>query len=290
MSISKTITFSAPDGLLITGTRYGSDGSPPVLLLHGAGQTRHSWGGTASRLAAAGWCAISVDTRGHGDSQWAPDGDYSIDSLLTDLTLIVEEIQQNWSVRPAVVGASLGGITALIAEGECGDGLFNSLVLVDITPSLNRAGVERILEFMRRYSDGFATLDDARRAVSGFQPHRKSGKSQSVSSGLEKNLRYKDGRYYWHWDPRLLDHVSDLDTQLVARQQRACRSLDLPVLLVHGRMSDVVSNDSAREFLQLVPGAQYVNVADAAHMVAGDDNDVFSTSVSEFLRTSQHNE
>ncbi len=282
MSISKTVSFSAYHGVQISATQFGDDHAPPVLLLHGAGQTRHSWRETASHLADAGWRAIALDTRGHGNSDWAADGDYSIDSLLADLRLIVESLRKNSATKPAVVGASLGGITSLIAEGESAQGLFSALVLVDITPTISRKGVEKILEFMRRHSDGFSSLEDVRLALAAYQPHRKV--RDNGTTGLEKNLRRgPDDRFYWHWDPKLLDHVSRFDTELVQRQQQACGGLGLPVLLVHGRMSEIVSDDTAREFLQLVPGARYVNVKDAAHMVAGDDNDLFSSSVIDFL-------
>lgn len=290
MSISKTVIFEALDAVQVTASSFGDDTNPPVLLLHGAGQTRHSWRTTALALARAGWHAIAIDTRGHGDSGWSAEGDYSIDALISDLRVIVSRCTQNGGMKPAVVGASLGGITALIAQGEAKAAIFSALVLVDITPRIDREGVERILEFMSAHQSGFANLQEAAEAVTAYQPHRsrslkKTGEAEN--SGLRKNLRLAaDGRYYWHWDPRLLDHVSTFDVNLVERQRAACNDFSAPVLLVHGRLSEIVSDETAREFLQLIPTARYINVAGAAHMVAGDDNDVFAEAVIEFLANS----
>ncbi len=262
--------------LRLSASSFGDENNPPVLLLHGAGQTRHSWRRAAEALAKDGWYAVALDARGHGDSDWAPDSDYSIDSLIDDLRFVVSQMRR----PPALVGASLGGITALLAEGESDDSLFQALVLVDITPRIDRGGVERIIAFMRAHGDGFDSIESAAAAVEEYQPQRRN--SQTLD-GLRKNLRQRDGRYYWHWDPDLLDHISELDIESADRMKAAARRLSLPTLLVHGKMSDIVSDDTATEFLSLVPHAKYINVKDAAHMVAGDSNDRFNCAVQKFL-------
>ena len=102
--------------------------------------------------------------------------------------------------------------------------------------------------------------------------------------GLAKNVRLgDDGRYHWHWDPQA---VGNRNVDLAQRQVRleACaRNLTLPTLLVRGGLSDVLTEEGANEFLGLCPQAEYVNVEGAAHMVAGDRNDIFSGAVLEFL-------
>lgn len=286
MSISKTLSFTVADGEEIAASSFGDDSDPPVLLLHGAGQTRHSWQQTAISLANNGFRAISIDTRGHGDSNWSADGDYSIEKLIKDLCFIVDCVQQKGGPRPAVVGASLGGITALLAQGESMQPVFSAMVLVDITPRIDPDGVARILQFMSRFNDGFESIEQAAAAVVAYQPGRAQTRhsSRDRKSGLLKNLRLRDdGRYYWHWDPRLLDHVSHFGEAFVERQKRAAATMQLPVLLVHGKLSEIVSDDAAQEFLALVPQARYIDVADAAHMVASDDNNVFAGAVGDFL-------
>lgn len=277
-----TLTYNASAQIQITASSFGHDSNRPVLLLHGAGQTRHAWNGAANALAADGWRAISLDARGHGDSDWCPDGDYSIERFIDDLKHIVASLSAESGQLPVVVGASLGGITALLTQGESDRPLFSALVLVDITPRIDSGGVAKILKFMRDHQNGFGSLQEAAEAVAKYQSHR--ARKNRSSDGLRKNLRLVDGRYYWHWDPKLLDYVGRLDVEIVDRQRQAAKNLTLPVQLVHGQMSEIVSEDTANEFLQLVPHASYVNVSNAAHMVAGDNNDIFATAVGSFLQ------
>jgi pimeloyl-ACP methyl ester carboxylesterase len=147
-------------------------------------------------------------------------------------------------------------------------------------------GAARIMDFMRAKPEGFSNLDEAADAVARYNPHRKRPKDLS---GLKKNLRRgDDGRYRWHWDPRFLESPKNPDnlTSLSLDQlDDAARSLTLPTLLVRGRMSDLLSEAGAREFLDLVPHAKFVDVSGAGHMVAGDRNDAFAKSVVSFLET-----
>jgi len=264
--------------LRIVGDAYGDPAGPPVLLLHGGGQTRHAWGGTAAALAAAGRHAISLDLRGHGDSGWDPDADYAIDAFARDLSAVARQLP----AKPAVVGASLGGLATLIAQGEHADPPASAIVLVDIAPRVDPAGVERIIGFMTAHPDGFATLEQAADAVAGYVPHRPRPRDLN---GLRKNLRLgPDGRFRWHWDPRFMSGRRRPNaTQNPERLEAAARAIRVPTLLVRGRQSDVVSEDGARAFLAVVPHARYVDVSGAGHMVAGDQNDPFTAGVVEFL-------
>jgi len=264
--------------LRLAGDAYGDPSARPVLLLHGGGQTRHAWGGTAAALAAQGRHAVSIDLRGHGDSGWDPGADYSVDAFARDLSAVARQLES----KPAVVGASLGGLAALIAQGEHVEPPASAVVLVDIAPRVDPAGVERIIGFMTGYPDGFATLEEAADAVAGYVPHRPRPRDLN---GLRKNLRLgADGRYRWHWDPRFMHGGRrPTATQDPARLEAAARGIRVPTLLVRGRLSDVVSEDGARAFLDLVPHARYVDVSGAGHMVAGDRNDPFTAAVVEFL-------
>ena len=140
--------------------------------------------------------------------------------------------------------------------------------------------MQKILAFMTRNPDGFASLEEVADAIAGYQPHRER---PTRLQGLAKNIRLgADGRYHWHWDPRFRQGRFDL----AQRQQRleACaRALRMPSLLVRGGMSDVLTDDGVQEFLALAPGTEYVNIASAGHMVAGDRNDAFGRAVVEFL-------
>ncbi|CAN7276218.1 alpha/beta hydrolase [Phenylobacterium sp. LjRoot219] len=263
-------------GVEIVADEAGPQDGRPVLLLHGGGQTRGAWGGALKEGARRGYRMISYDLRGHGESGWAEDGDYGVDAHAQDLARIVHQLDQ----APAVVGASLGGMTGLSYAGE--GGKLRALALVDIAPKMELAGVLRIQDFMQSAPDGFASLEEAADAVAGFLPHRPRPKD---SSGLMKNLRLRDdGRLYWHWDPRMLTRVDDDDgLPNMDRLRDAARRLAVPALLLRGKMSDVVSLDGAKDFLELVPHAEFVDIAGADHMVAGDRNDAFNTAVFAFL-------
>ena len=281
------ITFDVTDdlsgegGLRIEADAYGDALARPVLLLHGGGQTRHSWGSTAATLAAAGWYAVAYDQRGHGASGRSPSGHYEPGRFAEDLVEIATTFEQ----PPVVVGASLGGLAALLAEGVLAPGLFAGIVLVDITPRQEREGVNRIVSFMLdRAVEGFGSLDEAADAVAAYQPHRSRPRDHS---GLQKNLRLDaDGRWRWHWDPELFNSDNGLHAaQEPGRFVAAAAQLTLPTLLVRGKLSDLGSEETAQEFLELVPHAQFVDVSDAGHMVAGDRNDRFCDAVVEFLET-----
>jgi pimeloyl-ACP methyl ester carboxylesterase len=249
-----------------------------ALLLHGGGQTRHSWRHAGPMLAGAGWTTYATDARGHGESGWSPDGDYDIERFVEDLVVLTAQLPD----RPVVIGASLGGITAMLAEGEIGD-VARALVLVDIAPRVEPEGVERIAAFMSGAPSGFASLDDVAAAVQAYQPHR----DRPVNpESMRKNVRQgEDGRWYWHWDPAFTRpgrHV-DLAEQGYRRFREAAAQIRVPTLLVRGEHSDVVSADGVDELLALIPGSRVVEVGDARHMVAGDDNAVFLGQVVSFL-------
>ncbi|MGE3619556.1 MAG: alpha/beta fold hydrolase [Acidimicrobiia bacterium] len=278
-----TTTFEGADGLRLVGDEAGPADGPAVLLLHGGGQTRHSWHGTAATLAERGWHAISLDLRGHGDSDWDPDADYTREAFAADITAVA----RRFDPRPALVGASLGGISAMIAIAAGGGGteVASSLVLVDIAHKTDEAGRLRIRAFMAARPEGFADLEEVADAIAAFNPHRPR---PTDLSGLHKNVRQRpDGRYVWHWDPRFLDERGHVDearsTVEPAQLEKAAASLRLPTLLVRGRSSDLLTEDGAQAFLDLVPHAEFADVAGAGHMVAGDRNDVFNRSILEFL-------
>ncbi|HKH05626.1 MAG TPA: alpha/beta hydrolase [Acidimicrobiales bacterium] len=272
------------DGVDLAADAYGPADGPPVLFFHGGGQTRHAWGGTARLLGDKGWRATTVDLRGHGDSEWSPDGTYDVDAFAAD----VRAAARAQSAPPVLIGASLGGISSLVAIGEdaprSGQGpLAAGLVLVDIAPRVETAGVERIAAFMLGHLDGFASLEEVADAVAAYNPHRPR---PTDLSGLRKNVRLReDGRWYWHWDPNFLLGGADEPRSYrnEERLERAARTLTIPTLIVRGKSSDMLTEDGVRQLQALVPHAVAVDVSGAGHMVAGDRNDAFNDAVVSFL-------
>ena len=180
----------------------------------------------------------------------------------------------------AVVGASLGGLISMAAVGRADAPPISALVLVDIAPRMEEAGVERIVSFMRARPDGFASLEEAAQQIAAYRGRPMDGPIE----GLKKNLRLNaQGRWNWHWDPQLMSEANHNHRRDAAGYERALRGLQAPTLLLRGQRSDVISEEDARALVQTMPRARFIDLKGAGHMVAGDANDAFAASVAAFL-------
>lgn len=264
------------DGVRLSLNYLGNDRAPSVVLAHGFGQTQHAWRETARRLAAGGWQAVSYDARGHGESDRGPNSKYAFDHFIEDFRRVCDSLGE----PPLVIGASMGGLTALLAHMERPRVDLKGLVLVDIAPRWDQQGVSAMLDFMRQNPEGFASLEEAREKIRSFLPHRRHGGS---GEGLQNNLRQSDdGRWYWHWDPAMLA-LAERGHDLQSRLKSAARRLKTPTLLVSGGLSEMIGAEHVEEFLKLAPHAEHQQVADAGHMVASDTNDRFVHAIQPFL-------
>lgn len=278
-SLLRTRRLAGAYGLGLMADEGGAPGAPPVILMHGGGQTRHAWSRATRELAAGGYHVLSLDLRGHGESDWAPDSNYRLDAFIDDLVAVTTILHQ----PPALVGASLGGVVSLLALGERRPELARALILVDVAPRVEAQGIAHIRSFMGGHLGGFASLEEAADAVAAYAPHRPRPRDLS---GLMKNLRRRDdGRLYWHWDPAFLARQAPADPlSMQERMAAAAQRIRLPTLLVRGQQSDVVSPEGVQHLRSLMPQAEVVDVQGAGHMVAGDRNDAFNTAVMNFLR------
>lgn len=268
--------FVSADGVEIVPDVIGEPHLPTVVLAHGGGQTRHSWSGAMRALAAEGYRVINYDGRGHGESGWSPSGIYTHALRAQDMRAVLK----GTTGPVALVGASMGGATVikLVSEGF----VPSALILVDIVPRPEKAGVDRIVTFMRANPDGFASLEEAADAIAAYNPDRPRPKS---TDGLHRNLPLgADGRYRWHWDPMIVRRTeagerSEVEDALAG----LARAQDVPALIVRGLHSDVVSDAGIAHFRTVMPAAEVFDVPGAGHMVAGDRNDAFNGGVLEFL-------
>ncbi|MGH8090531.1 MAG: alpha/beta fold hydrolase [Rudaea sp.] len=275
------IPLEGADGVPLAVEARGAADAPALVFAHGFGQTRHAWDASAAALAKSGWRCLTMDARGHGDSGWRADGNYDFSQFVDDLV----RLAQIPAHKPILVGASMGGLLGLVAQAE--HAVFRALVLVDITPRWEIAGVERILAFMRAHPQGFASVEEASDAIARYLPHRAQRKSPERLRSLL--VTDSGGRLRWHWDPRLLDTIATDSEREQAGLLDAARRIRVPVLLISGERSDVVSDDTIAEFLRCVPHAQHVRVAHATHMIAGDENAAFTNAVERFVAPLRNN-
>lgn len=270
--------FTSDDGVNLVADIAGPSEAPAVILAHGGGQTRHSWSRVFDCLAGQGYRVINYDARGHGDSDWSPDHSYPMERRWQDMARIIADQEGPVSI----VGASMGGGTALYGLSQAFRP--DALVLVDIAPNAERSGMQRVRDFMASGLKGFASLEEAVEAVTAYNPARRR---TSKTSGLRRNLRLKqDGRWYWHWDPGMLEIDIDEERALMAQTFDALHDAsEVPVLLVRGLQSDVVTDQTVAEFRARIPSVEIVDVGGAGHMVAGDRNDAFNDAIVSFLDT-----
>ena len=273
--------FKVSEDREIIASEWGDNTNPLVIMLHGGGQTRHSWKGVAAKIANLGFHVIAHDLRGHGESFWDSDGDYTFDAHRDDLVRIIQQLGK----KANLVGASLGGMISLSLAGHVEESKHCSgLIMVDIGMRPNDEGSDRIVEFMRSGAKGFASVEEAADAVSGYLPHRERPKD---ISGLKKNLRLKeDGRYYWHWDPLFLTDrtgMGEVREERFRQLENSAKRISVPTLLVQGALSDILTIKEKEEFLNAVPHAKFAEIQQATHMVVGDKNDIFAEAIVDFL-------
>lgn len=280
---AETFVTHVPGDVRIIADRHGDPDARAVVFLHGGGQTRRSWGRSAAAVAEHGWQAVTVDLRGHGESDWATEGDYRLVSFATDVHAVLRTLPPD----PVLVGASLGGLTAMLLGGELAPGAASAVVLVDIVPNMDASGAERVQAFMaERMESGFDSLDEVADAIAAYNPHRPR---PADLDGLTANLRRRGDRWYWHWDPKFVSASAEqapLEIHDVDRLNAAVQTIldgGVPMLLVRGQLSDLVSAESAEVFLARFPQVEFIDVAGAGHMVAGDRNDIFADAVMSFL-------
>jgi len=272
---AEALRIAGADGLTLAAEAYGAAEAPPILFLHGGGQSRSAWRGAAQAIAGEGYRTLTIDIRGHGESDWSPDGEYGFDRYVADLRAIID-----WLGRPAIlVGASLGGHIATVAAARLPKHIA-ALALADVTPWLDEENSDDIRAAMRRSALGFDTLAEAAASVNALR----GAPDGSDGERLRRHMREgDDGLFYWRWDVRFLNDEFVRHGGEGGMFAAAVAALAVPVLLMHAEHSNIVDEAQVARFREVLPTLAYEKIPGVGHMVAGDDNAPYLPALRRFL-------
>jgi pimeloyl-ACP methyl ester carboxylesterase len=269
-----TAWFEGAGGIRLAADIFGPNGGNPLILVGGMGQTRHSWQRVATRLAEHGRRTITVDVRGHGESDRA--SDYSYPRQAEDIAAIVREIG-----RPVILcGNSLGGKICLAAAGSFPE-VAAGLVLIDSVPRSSPAGIAQVV-LATVAIDGFASPDDA---AAHLAASRGGVPTPCAGEKLRRNMRQsEDGRWHWHWDASYRDPIHNIGLGTGSELlERYAGNVKCPVLLAWCELSEVVTQDGVDALHAVLPQIEVEVIAGARHMIVGDENDLVAEALEGFL-------
>ena len=255
---------------------WGDPDVRPMLMLHGMAQSAHTWDFAALALSDR-YRVLALDQRGHGDSDWAPDGDYSLDAHLRDITSFVEAMELRDLV---MVGLSMGGRNAF-SFAALHPELVRALVIVDIAPVSGRSGASAIRTFIERV-DELDTFEEFVERVKGYNPRRSR---EQIRGSLAHNLRrVPSGRWTWKYDKVLRSPPRPQPGPgYVERQWDYIERVECPTLVVRGAYSKVLTQEIAEETVGRLRHGSLAVVDDAGHLVPGDNPPGFIGALEDFL-------
>ena len=269
--------FTTPEGIALATDIAGDPWKPRLIFVHGGGQSRRSWRRALRNMASSGFSVVSFDLRGHGESSWSDNGDYTLEAHVRDLTAIVKAMPS----RPSLIGASLGGRVALETAARLGPELVKALVLVDLTPRLHPAGMERVQNFLQISMKGFDSIEEAAGVLEKYA-ERQIGHNYFR---LRNSIRTEpNGRIYWRWDPEAATEKSLARPDIEDLLTEAAAHLKIPTLLVRGTESDLVTDDCVSHFKQTLPSAEVFNIEGGGHLMKTQDLTVFCEATIDFLK------
>ncbi len=269
------LKLAGADGLTLAVDSFGPLRGPPVLFLHGGGQSRSAWRGGAHAVAAAGYRALSLDLRGHGHSGWSPDGDYFFTTYARDLAAVIPQLGGN----AALVGASLGGRVALMAAARWPD-LVAAVALADVAPRIDESATGEMRAFFRSARKGFDSLEEAAAMLATLRETR----TNQPLEKLRPLLREEEGRLYWRWDPAFADERFIGAPEELDMLENAARGVVAPMIMIRAQHSTVVHPEHLAQFHALVPHSEVAEAPGIGHMLTGDANDAYAPIILDFLR------
>ena len=276
MPQSPTSKYVQANGLQFHYLDWGAADSPPLVLLHGVGQTCHTWDMFAAAMASH-FHVMAFDQRGHGDSDWSADRDYARASMVKDVSEFTKAVGLDSFY---LIGMSMGGMNSMMFTSQNLPRV-RSLVVVDIGPRVERTGSSHIRDFMSGNRE-FNDLDEAAAVIHKFNPRRPLEAIRKYTCVY--NLKQlPTGKWTWKYDSYFASAQRLGDPKVMHDQLAAAAQLiTCPTLLVRGAQSDVFSLEGAKEFQQLIPGSAFELVAGAGHSVMGDNPAGFEAAVRGF--------
>jgi pimeloyl-ACP methyl ester carboxylesterase len=268
--------FVTADGRRFHYLEWGEPDSPPMLLLHGYAQTCHSWDFVSLAMCDR-FRVLSLDQRGHGDTDWAPDSDYSPEGYWTDLNAVAEALDLRDFV---LMGLSMGGRNA-ISYAANHPGRVKALVVVDSAPIMEKAGSER----MQRFVQGDDELDSVDAFVKRVQEYNPLRPAEQIRGSIMHNLKQlRNGNWTWKYDKVLRSpNRKPPSRDYTALLWEQIDKLDSPTLVVRGGQSDMIALDTADELHRRIKGSSLATVERAGHLVMGDNPSGFESAVMEFI-------
>ncbi len=269
--------FVNANGMRFHYLEWGNPDNPPMLLLHGFAQTCHSWDFVALGFSD-NYRVIVLDQRGHGDSDWASDGDYSPETQQKDISGVVEQLGLDQFV---LMGLSMGGRNSFTFAASNPD-YVKALVVVDAAPQNMQQGTQNIRSFVQQ-DDELDSVDAFVERVLQYNPRRDP---QQVRGSIMHNIKeLPSGKWTWKYDRALRRPGRRMgsDPETEKRLWGYIESLQCPTLLVRGGASDIVAMDTADRMHQAIPNSRIATIEGAGHLVMGDSPSGFQSAVTDFL-------
>ena len=269
--------FVTANGMRFHYLEWGSAANPPMLLLHGFAQTCHSWDFVALGFSDD-YRVIVLDQRGHGDSDWAADGDYSPETQQNDISAVVSEIGLE---KFTLMGLSMGGRNSFTYAANNPDRV-RALVIVDAGPQNMQQGTQNIRNFVQQ-DDELDSVDAFVERVLKYNPRRPP---DQIRGSIMHNLKQlPNGKWTWKYDKRLRSPGRRMgsDPETEKRLWGYLEALQCPTLLVRGGASDIIAMDTADKMHAVIPNSQLSTIEGAGHLVMGDSPSGFQRAVTEFL-------
>ncbi len=280
---ARSLRVPVADGLELHVLEWSTEGVP-LVLLHGHGNEAHLWDDFVPCIAPH-YRVIAVDQRGHGDSDWDPEGRYDTEYMVADLEILTDALGIE---RFVLIGFSMGGRVSMSFAGLHPERLAG-LVIVDIGPEVDPRGASRIsMEMKSQQAPVFANIDEYASMLSLNYP---AGQPEALMRMARYALRQRDdGLFELKMDPKMRDERPNDDAarareEAFSKEQwEALAKIPCPTLVVRGAASDILSPDTADKMVdEVLQNGRLEVVPQAAHSVATDNPKGFEEAVSKFV-------